>query len=341
MPSYRAPGWLPGAHLQTIFPLTRKAGFPPTGASAGTPGQGFHRSRLVAASSGGSAGGAFHGLEGSSQSHYARALMRELERAGWNGVVPHFRGCSGEPNLLARAYHSGDSDEIDWILRRIAARHPDVPRFAAGVSLGGNALLKWLGEQGDGAASVIHAAAAICPPLDLNVSGHALGAGFNRVYTRNFLNTLKAKALAKLASVGGPCAPQAVQDASTLYEFDTVYTGPLHGFRDADDYWSRASSKPWLRHHGSDPADKCPQRSLRATTRAAKRIRAVCGNPVRNAPRWRACGIPERRMAGPPAMAASASAGAFSRHLGVDRDVPTRTGRRRRDNLMLLCNNGY
>lgn len=249
MPSYRAPGWLPGAHLQTIFPLTRKGPLPAYRRERwDTPDKDFIDLDWLQRRPGAPLVVLFHGLEGSSQSHYARALMRELERAGWNGVVPHFRGCSGEPNLLARAYHSGDSDEIDWILRRIAARHPDVPRFAAGVSLGGNALLKWLGEQGDGAASVIHAAAAICPPLDLNVSGHALGAGFNRVYTRNFLNTLKAKALAKLASVGGPCAPQAVQDASTLYEFDTVYTGPLHGFRDADDYWSRASSKPWLRH---------------------------------------------------------------------------------------------
>lgn len=246
---YQAPPWLPGAHLQTIFPLARKGPAPSYRRERWeTPDGDFIDLDWLTDRPGAPLVVLFHGLEGSSRSHYARALMRELSRIGWNGVVPHFRGCSGEPNRLERAYHSGDSDEVDWILRRIAAIHADIPRYAVGVSLGGNALLKWLGEQSLGATGLIDAAAAVCPPLDLNISGHALGAGFNRIYTLNFLATLKRKALHKLGSIGGPCDLDAVRQARTLHEFDDAYTAPLHGFHSADDYWTRASSRPWLRH---------------------------------------------------------------------------------------------
>lgn len=190
--AYRSPPWLPGGHLQTIVPLARKGPLPDYLRERWeTPDGDFIDLDWLALHPGAPLVVLFHGLEGSSGSHYARVLMRELARIGWNGVVPHFRGCSGQPNRLARAYHSGDSAEIDWILRRIAASWPGAPIHAAGVSLGGNALLKWLGEQGRAARQVIEAAAAICPPLDLNISGHALGCGLNRMYTRNFLSTLK------------------------------------------------------------------------------------------------------------------------------------------------------
>lgn len=193
----------------------------------------------------------FHGLEGSSRSHYARALMHWTQRRGWCGVVVHFRGCSGEPNRLARAYHSGDSDEIDWILRRIAAEHPQRDLYAVGVSLGGNALAKWLGEQGEG-AWFVRRAAIISAPLDLVAGGQALARGFNRLYTQMFLRTLKRKTLAKLARHPeldrDARLAQAIARAKTLHDFDNAYTAPVHGFRDADDYWRRASSKPWLAH---------------------------------------------------------------------------------------------
>ena len=187
----------------------------------------------------------FHGLEGSSRSHYARSIMGAALAQGWNGVVPHFRGCSGEPNRLARAYHSGDSAEIDWILARLAARHP-APVVAAGISLGGNALLKWLGERADTSAPPIAAAMAICPPLDLAISGRALARGFNRIYTRHFLATLKAKALTKIAGGATGFDADRIRSARTLYDFDDAYTGPAHGFDGADDYWRRASARPWL-----------------------------------------------------------------------------------------------
>ena len=139
----------------------------------------------------------FHGLEGCSASSYAHALMARVREAGWRGAVAHFRGCSGEANRLPRAYHSGDSAELDWILRRFADEH-GAPIYPVGVSLGGNVLLKWLGEHGNAARSVAARAAAVSAPVDLMAAGNALGRGFNLVYTRAFLATLKEKSLAKL-----------------------------------------------------------------------------------------------------------------------------------------------
>lgn len=250
MSPFQSPAWLPGGHAQTIWPLARKGTLPPLRRERwDTPDGDFIDLDWLA----GSTDAArplvvlFHGLEGSSRSHYARALLRALAERGWRGVVPHFRGCSGEPNRLARAYHSGDSAEIDWILRRLAPLAGSAPLFAAGVSLGGNALLKWLGEREHEAGTLLAGAAAICPPLDLTISGHALGRGFNRLYSAHFLVTLRAKALAKHARDPGLFDAARVRRARSLYDFDDAYTGPVHGFAGADDYWRRASSKPWLR----------------------------------------------------------------------------------------------
>ena len=188
----------------------------------------------------------FHGLEGSSRSHYSVALMAAARSRGMRGVTVHFRGCGGEPNRLPRAYHSGDAREIDWILRRLRDQHSAGPLFAIGVSLGGNALLKWLGESGDSAREVAERAAAVSAPLDLMAAGEALGQGFSLLYARNFLATLKPKALAKLARHPGLYDADRVRRAETLREFDDLVTAPLHGYRDTDDYWTRASSKPGL-----------------------------------------------------------------------------------------------
>ncbi len=189
----------------------------------------------------------FHGLEGSSASHYARALMDATRARGWRGVVPHFRGCGGEPNNLPRAYHSGDSREIDWMLRRLRSAAGAAPLFAVGVSLGGNALLKCLGEAGDAAREIVGAAAAVSAPLDLTAAGDALGRGFNLVYARHFLASLKRKTAAKLTRFPGCVDGAAAARARTLREFDDAVTAPLHGFRDASDYWLRSSAKPLLK----------------------------------------------------------------------------------------------
>lgn len=248
LPAYRAPWWLPGGHSQTIYAalLARRRRLRYRRERWSTPDgdfvdidriEGERRSPLVVL---------FHGLEGSSGSHYATSLMARVARAGWRGAVAHFRGCSGEPNRLPRAYHSGDSDEIDWMLRRFRAEAGTAALLAVGVSLGGNALLKWLGERGEEARAVISGAAAVSAPLDLMASGDALGQGFNLVYSRLFLATLKRKSVDKLARFPGLYDRDRVLRARTLREFDNVVTAPLHGFRDTDDYWRRASSRPWL-----------------------------------------------------------------------------------------------
>ncbi|MDB5930088.1 MAG: alpha/beta fold hydrolase [Polaromonas sp.] len=188
----------------------------------------------------------FHGLEGSSASHYAQAFADVASRRGWACAVPHFRGCSGEMNLAPRAYHSGDFLEIDWLLRRFASLHPG-PVMAVGVSLGGNALMRWAGEMGAEAAKVVAAVASVCAPLDLAASGRAIGRGFNRqVYTRMFLKSMMPKALEKLAQHPGLFDREALLGARDLYAFDDIFTGPLHGFAGVDDYWARASAKPHL-----------------------------------------------------------------------------------------------
>jgi predicted alpha/beta-fold hydrolase len=181
----------------------------------------------------------FHGLEGSSASPYARAIAAQALSMGWRCVVPHFRGCSGELNRLPRAYHSGDSAEIGWILQRLQARH------AVGISLGGNALLKLLGERG--AAMNLQKAVAISAPLDLAAAGRSLDAGLSReIYTRVFLRSLKKKTLQKLRQGTIVVDARRLQDARTFWEFDDTVTAPLHGFQGADDYWARSSSGPWL-----------------------------------------------------------------------------------------------
>lgn len=252
MQEYRAPFWLCGGHVQTIWaarcsrlgdPLQfrRERWTTPDGDFIDVDRQDAapapQRRLLVL----------FHGLEGSSASHYAQAFADWARTHGWDYAVPHFRGCSGELNLAPRSYHSGDYEEISWILQRLRQAHVG-PIAAVGVSLGGNALLRWAEEAGESAARCVSAVCSISAPLDLDASGHAIGRGFNRqVYTRVFLRTMKPKALAKLAQFPGLFDRERLLAARDLYAFDNLYTAPLHGFRDTDDYWRRASAKPQLR----------------------------------------------------------------------------------------------
>ena len=240
---YSAPAWLPGGHLQTIYPAIaiakprvdyrRERWEAPDGDFVdvdfvdGQPGQ----PTLVL----------FHGLEGSSGSHYARALMAAIHARGWHGVIPHCRGCSGEINLAPRFYHSGAVGEIDWLLRRVRARAQG-KLYATGASLGGNALLRWLGES-QHEAGFVEAACAISAPLDLVRGGESLSSGMNMIYTRMFLRTMKIKSLAKLDQFPGLFDRDALMNARDLYAFDNVVTAPLHGYRDTDDYWHRASAR--------------------------------------------------------------------------------------------------
>lgn len=268
---YEAPWWLPGGNLQTIYAALRSQRYlaeapsfrrerwvtpdddfvdvdfaqhhiepaTPVAGEASTPNPVAPPLLVV-----------FHGLEGSSASHYAEAFADVARMRGWACAVPHFRGCSGELNRAPRAYHSGDFEEIDWILRRFQREHAG-PVIAVGISLGGNALMRWAGELGSAAGSVVSAVASVCSPLDLAASGRAIGQGFNRlVYTRMFLNSMVPKALKKLEQHPGLFSAEALLAARDLYAFDNVVTAPLHGFRDTEDYWKRASAKPHMRKIG-------------------------------------------------------------------------------------------
>ncbi|MEY2954347.1 MAG: hypothetical protein RLZZ401_2434 [Pseudomonadota bacterium] len=262
--NYKAPVWLPGGNLQTIWPALfarrvdgdlpryrRERWAAPDGDFVDVDWLVPH---VVAGASGAPKPGTllvlFHGLEGSSRSHYAEAFADYAARHAMAFAVPHFRGCSGEINWGPRAYHSGDHEEVGWILARLKALHQaagghDV--VAVGVSLGGNALLRWAEEQGAHAAQVVRAVAAVSSPVDLAAGGHAIGQGFNRlVYTRMFLRSMKPKALRKLAQHPGLFDRQALMAARDLFEFDNVFTAPLHGYKNTDDYWLRASAKPHL-----------------------------------------------------------------------------------------------
>ena len=278
MQDYRAPWWLPGGNAQTIWAAAsarRTRGPVPEYRRErwDTPDGDFvdldfldnqvsNRRPLVVL---------FHGLEGSSRSHYSEAFADVAWRGKLTYVVPHFRGCSGEMNLAPRAYHSGDHEEIDFILRRLRERHQG-PIVAVGVSLGGNALLRWAGERGEAASRLASAVASVCSPLDLAAGGRAIGRGFNRmVYTTMFLRTMKPKALRKWAQHPGLFDREALLQARDLYEFDNIFTAPVHGFTNTEDYWARASAKPHLHriripalalNAGNDPfipADSLPR----------------------------------------------------------------------------------
>ncbi len=264
MQSYRAPAWLPGGNLQTIWAATlsrRHLGPPPQFQRERwtTPdGDFIDVDHLVPAAPDTASGTTtstatsarhlvlFHGLEGSSASAYAQAFAGVAQQRGWAYTVPHFRGCSGEPNRAPRAYHSGDFEEIGWILQRLRATSA-APLLAVGVSLGGNALLRWAEEIGDSAAATASAVAAVSSPIDLAAAGRAIDQGFNwLVYSRMFLRTMKPRALAKLALYPGLFDRDRLLAARTLYDFDDVFTAPLHGYRDTPDYWNRASAQPHL-----------------------------------------------------------------------------------------------
>ena len=270
--NYAAPAWLPGGNLQTIWPaLYARRGFRPLPryrrerwaapdadfidvdwlVPQALPGQlPSDASRTLAPDESTPCARPlvvmFHGLEGSSASHYAQAFADFAQARGVAFAVAHFRGCGGEINLGPRAYHSGDFEEIDWILKRFRQVH-DGPLVAVGISLGGNALLRWAAEMEGSAGAVVKAVAAVCAPVDLAAGGYAIGHGFNRlVYTRMFLHTMKPKALRKLVQHPGLFDAQALAAARDLYAFDNIFTAPLHGFRNTEDYWARASAKPHL-----------------------------------------------------------------------------------------------
>jgi uncharacterized protein len=247
---YRPPWWLRGRHLQSLWgPLARRPRRPGLRRERWDTPDGDFLDLDWLASSDPSAPCVvvLHGLEGSSESHYALGLMALVEEAGWRGAVVHFRSCSGEPNRLGRLYHSGETTDLDWVLRRLIEAAPGARIGLAGVSLGGNVVLKWLGEQGEAVPDEVAGAVAISVPYDLAACAAVLDRGLNRrLYTAHFLKTMKAKIRAKATLYGARMDVRAALRARTFRLYDRLVTAPIFGFADEEDYWRRSSSGPFL-----------------------------------------------------------------------------------------------
>ena len=186
-----------------------------------------------------------HGLEGSIRSHYATGLMNSLSRCGYQIVLLNFRGCSGEPNRLPRSYHSGDTDDVDLILRLLVRKHPQRPVYLVGISLGGNVLLKWLGENPD--QTLAKKAVAISVPFQLDIAAHRLERGLSRLYQAHLLYKLRRSTRSKAARIALPIDVSRLSRIKSFRQFDDQVTAPLHGFEGVDDYYCRASSRPFIK----------------------------------------------------------------------------------------------
>lgn len=187
-----------------------------------------------------------HGLEGGIRSHYIQAFLSEALRRGWQAAVLIFRSCGDEPNRLIRLYHSGETIDLSFSVSHLERTHPSSPLILAGISLGGNVLLKYLGEKGAGISPRIAGAAAASVPFDLSQSSRHIDRGFSKVYQRAFLKSLQAKAASKVGVFPGIADPDKVAAVRTMLEFDDVFTAPVHGFRDAAHYYSESSSIRFL-----------------------------------------------------------------------------------------------
>ena len=247
-PIYRSPWWCRQRHLQTIWSVVRRGRFP-----------GLQRERLETPD------GDFvdldwlpgkpespvllilHGLEGTVESHYVGGLFRLAAARGWRAALFYFRSCSGELNRLPRFYHSGETGDLDHVIRTLGAREPGLRLGAVGISIGGNVLLKWLGERGEDAPAVLEGAVGISVPFDLLACARTMDRPLQRVlYTSSFMRSLRQKVLDKARVYPGFVDIEAVRRARTFGAYDRVVTAPLHGFADEEDYWRRSSSLPYL-----------------------------------------------------------------------------------------------
>ena len=240
---------LPGAHLPTVWGkklrwrppvhdrlerITTPDGDHLTLARMGTPAPGVPHLLVL------------HGLEGNVRAKYAHGLLELARQRGWSGDLLLFRTCDGEDCSARRLYHSGETTDLDFIVRWLVAKTPDVRIVVCGVSLGGNVLVKWLGEVGTEGRSLVHRAAAVSVPFDLGAGSRYLERGFSRHYTRHFLSTLLPKAFRKLEQFPGAFDRRRARAATTFWEFDDAVTAPLHCFIGAADYYDRSSSMPFI-----------------------------------------------------------------------------------------------
>ena len=193
-----------------------------------------------------------HGLEGGMHSHYARGLLLEMQRRGWGASLVLWRSCGEEPNRAPRFYHSGETTDLAHVIEHIIDERPRTPLGVVGVSLGGNILLKYLGERGTSVPGQIAGAAAVSVPFDLARGSSYISRGFSRVYERYFMDTLKPKAREKAARYPGLIDVERIDQIATLQQFDDALTAPLHGFADAADYYAQSSSIRYLDRIGTE-----------------------------------------------------------------------------------------
>jgi len=248
---FRPARWLKNRHAQTIYPSLPWAGAPrpelrsenielPDGDItvvdwlAGSPDADANSPTLIV----------LHGLEGSAESSYARMLLQAAAERGWRAAVLHFRDCGDYRNRLPRRYHAGETNDIRFFLERLRTEGHQGPMMAAGYSLGGNVLLKYLGENG--ISTPLHAAAAVSVPLDLHNSAAALTQGFSRVYQRHLLRRMKNAVSRKFDQYTAAFDWQRAMNATTFADFDDAVTAPLHGFSGKDEYYDRCSAASFL-----------------------------------------------------------------------------------------------
>ncbi|CAN5146192.1 alpha/beta fold hydrolase [soil metagenome] len=187
-----------------------------------------------------------HGLEGTIRSNYIQGTLALARKRGWAADVLIFRGCGTRMNRQRQMYHSGETSDLNLVIERVAAEHPEQPIVLAGFSLGGNVLLKWLGEHREALPPQVRAAAAVSVPFNLEAGARQIEHGFSRIYTYHFLRSLIIKARTKLAAYPDLFDVPRLARARTLFDFDDAVTAPVHGFLDAHDYYSRSSSLQYL-----------------------------------------------------------------------------------------------
>ena len=186
-----------------------------------------------------------HGLEGSLGSPYAKPLIKTLENAGYGIYFMHFRGCSGEINKSSRSYHSGEISDLQFVVDYLTTKHQRKLSAVIGFSLGGNVLLKWLGEQRKQAA--VLSAVSISTPFLLADAAKRMEQGFSKVYQWHLISRLQAKYQEKFSAITSPLSID-IKKQNTFYQFDNQVTAPLHGFKSADDYYQQCSSRQFVKN---------------------------------------------------------------------------------------------
>jgi len=249
---FRAAWWIRGAHAQTLWGrIVRRASIQTRLERWDTTDRDFLELHRLAPRDNQASSRAphvllLHGLEGGVHSHYAQGLLREMGRRGWGADLLIWRSCGSEPNRARRFYHSGETEDLDFVVTRLLHERPGRSLAIVGVSLGGNVLLKYLGERSDASARDIMAAAAVSVPFDLSRGSDRINRGFSRVYQRYFLDSLKQKAIEKQTRYPDLPGTGAINALRTLREFDDALTAPLHGFAGANDYYTRSSALRFL-----------------------------------------------------------------------------------------------